>query len=172
MSGSTSITPILFTFHYVSIKSALAIYSALQRHNLHSTMYLLNPRAHLPYCRTDQNLHSTMYLLNPSIYWPFYLFSRNLHSTMYLLNPFSQSMIVVGRSNLHSTMYLLNRVYFTWRQLKIRAFTFHYVSIKSSQDCYHIGEEVWFTFHYVSIKSTTCDSNKNYETIYIPLCIY
>ena len=56
-------------------------------YDLHSTMYLLNPRYEKVNMKSVTNLHSTMYLLNPngiSLYDLALLVY--LHSTMYLLN--------------------------------------------------------------------------------------
>ena len=68
MSNNTVVPVTEFTFHYVSIKSALQLIQALANAHLHSTMYLLNPpQTHLVE-QTSPNLHSTMYLLNPVDY--------------------------------------------------------------------------------------------------------
>ena len=55
---------IVFTFHYVSIKSPLTLEYIIVCLYLHSTMYLLNPGISADAIRQSFNLHSTMYLLN------------------------------------------------------------------------------------------------------------
>ena len=82
------ITPMEFTFHYVSIKSIVLTALLLLNLYLHSTMYLLN-LLFLNMLPLDVvNLHSTMYLLNPRIATPYHfsslfsVFLSTYHHTM------------------------------------------------------------------------------------------
>ena len=60
---------------------------------------------------------------------------------------------MVLRPYLHSTMYLLNQLSHVKTGSEEVSFTFHYVSIKSTDaEENHIHGNI-FTFHYVSIKS-------------------
>ena len=77
---------IVFTFHYVSIKSQTTHKLCLCICYLHSTMYLLNPFLQLYQNHNHQDLHSTMYLLNPFLQLYQNHNHQDLHSTMYLLN--------------------------------------------------------------------------------------
>ena len=122
--------------------------------NLHSTMYLLNPRHRHAQAYKHRHLHSTMYLLNQNLIILIIENIRNLHSTMYLLNlsilhnkraisKFTFHYVSIKsihfqrpplfHRHLHSTMYLLNpyrnKVFGSGKT----PFTFHYVSIKSEQ---------------------------------------
>ena len=120
--------------------------------NLHSTMYLLNPRHRHAQAYKLRHLRSTMYLLNQNLIILIIENIRNLHSTMYLLNPsilhnkraiskFTFHYVSIKsihfqrpplfHRHLHSTMYLLNRILLYISNLKWFRFTFHYVSIKS-----------------------------------------
>ena len=121
---------IIFTFHYVSIKSIWHVNSFHERYDLHSTMYLLNLEWSKKVPQNTVHLHSTMYLLNPRstsyqfsilLQFTFHYVSIksayqhcesfreiDLHSTMYLLNLAQQNTDYAQTSNLHSTMYLLN----------------------------------------------------------------
>ena len=57
--------------------------------------------------------------------------------------------------------------------IAIFLFTFHYVSIKSTDKTTENTEGNIFTFHYVSIKSVYNDTLlESMVSIYIPLCIY
>ena len=76
---------VLFTFHYVSIKTFV-------QYN-HLWIY--------------SHLHSTMYLLKPLVVKGVLLFLTNLHSTMYLLKRAAAGDSLNGFIDLHSTMYLL-----------------------------------------------------------------
>ena len=133
--GLSTLGITLFTFHYVSIKSELAWSGKRNHTNLHSTMFLLNPK---PFCLCPQstwgNLHSTMFLLNPSTTvittWKWHF---HLHSTMFLLNPLRYCVIINTCQNLHSTMFLLNLLAGLQANHSDELFTFHYVSIKSWQ---------------------------------------
>ena len=98
----------LFTFHYVSIKTRIEVYSRCFFYNLHSTMYLLKRYTIYWQFANDTNLHSTMYLLK----------QEELHAEHYM------------RYNLHSTMYLL-KLLASLKRNAILLFTFHYVSIKT-----------------------------------------
>ena len=114
-------------------------------------MYLLNLCKYFARTINDRDLHSTMYLLNLltpfsltwSIKFTFHYVSikskklhipcmwhHYLHSTMYLLNPMFLQQPERKCNNLHSTMYLLNPNE-TAKYVRLFAFTFHYVSIKS-----------------------------------------
>ena len=123
--------PIIFTFHYVSIKSIIRKHQLPPQKNLHSTMYLLNPNDMIKAMNLLVHLHSTMYLLNQCRFCPCPRSHQHLHSTMYLLNPaawhssyrhhlqFTFHYVSIKsmdkgenrskENNLHSTMYLLNR---------------------------------------------------------------
>ena len=70
-------------------------------------------------------------------------------------------------------MYLLNPVTQNGDVTNTNRFTFHYVSIKSTDaEENHIHGNI-FTFHYVSIKSDVgLTPNMHLKFIYIPLCIY
>ena len=152
LHGSQYVTK-KFTFHYVSIKSFVCYAFPVVPFDLHSTMYLLNRIIHNLGWSWCDNLHSTMYLLNlcPRLFvyasnsFTFHYVSiksivRNkhglvvcyLHSTMYLLNHKCKVIIGTIGANLHSTMYLLNPEWLQNNSYNGK-FTFHYVSIKSSQ---------------------------------------
>ena len=55
---------VVFTFHYVSIKSQVLFGGLTSIMYLHSTMYLLNREREIIKNELAKNLHSTMYLLN------------------------------------------------------------------------------------------------------------
>ena len=120
-----------FTFHYVSIKSSPTFSPDGERHNLHSTMYLLNRWTNgrrwniwrwftfhyvsiksqvilLCLWLTQAHLHSTMYLLNLEARQIWY--SNNDIFTFHYVSIKSQSgrLSDMAGLNLHSTMYLLN----------------------------------------------------------------
>ena len=103
------------------------------RHS-HSTMYLLKRRLtrNIEYLLHDS--HSTMYLLKPDRLLLMKIKRTYSHSTMYLLKPFPVDYDGLVLRDSHSTMYLLKR----GQRFEIR-FT-----------------EIQFTFHHVSIKTTNC----------------
>ena len=98
-----------FTFHNVSIKSAVCAIVLIALVPLHSTMYLLNlfPSGRLHPPRLP--LHSTMYLLNPIV------FTVTSHHTI----PFTFHNVSI-KSSKTATQHSWNGI-----------FTFHNVSIKS-----------------------------------------
>ncbi len=98
-----------FTFHYVSIKSTIGRRGRARSCYLHSTMYLLNP------CATSLR-HSSL------LSFTFHYVSIKSSNT----EPGDRMMEV---------------------------FTFHYVSIKSDGADHYRHYRPQFTFHYVSIKS-------------------
>ena len=83
----------------------------------------------------------------------------HLHSTMFLLNRRWSARTTNTMLNLHSTMFLLNLQSQTPSHYH-SLFTFHYVSIKSSNNDIMYVKSTEFTFHYVSIKSTTAQTQK------------
>ena len=127
---SSAITFPLFTFHYVSIKTVSPEYTALPIVYLHSTMYLLKLNREISVLCCNNHLHSTMYLLKRIPSCCIYTCICNLHSTMYLLKQEKPSLIIPDLKYLHSTMYLLKLLAYTLVLLLSR-FTFHYVSIKT-----------------------------------------
>ena len=100
---------VLFTFHYVSIKSIYCPIDKVVFIYLHSTMYLLNPIQ----SRLRRSIKSRF--------------------TFHYVSIKSQTFTVFFSDvkNLHSTMYLLNRVNL-FSSIGVTQFTFHYVSIKSN----------------------------------------
>ena len=120
---------VLYTFHYVSIKTWNNAQLGQDENNLHSTMYLLKRNlallagTHLPY------LHSTMYLLKHDRGWR--LLCRPLFTFHHVSIKTSKLKVQWWSDRyLHSTMYLLkHRI---WCQLGVNyQFTFHHVSIKT-----------------------------------------
>ena len=100
----------LFTFHYVSIKSVWSVSLYITLSHLHSTMYLLNPERSVGKTRTHGNIFTFHYVsIKSPVDVASEIESLYLHSTMYLLNQ---------HGNKHKC-----KVQFL--------FTFHYVSIKS-----------------------------------------
>ena len=65
------------------------------------------------------------------------IIKNNLHSTMYLLNLKEYYGLATKGIDLHSTMYLLNHDVTDAHSGRTQ-FTFHYVSIKSSDKCYSV----------------------------------
>ena len=120
----------LFTFHYVSIKSHTADHSIPHYPDLHSTMYLLNPSTAKDVTHFQRFTFHYVSIKSLLSVYVMYTHIANLHSTMYLLNLIIFIMHMRTHVYLHSTMYLLNPyVHYTLYLPKI--FTFHYVSIKS-----------------------------------------
>ena len=76
-----------FTFHYVSIKTWNSCDTQQTFCYLHSTMYLLKPELAVLNGATEEHLHSTMYLLKQFRYKLPTDLHNDLHSTMYLLKP-------------------------------------------------------------------------------------
>ena len=99
-----------FTFHYVSIKSACAVWG--NNNFTPFTFHYVSIKSQQVRCYlyVKRYLHSTMYLLNLSCLRVIDLVIINLHSTMYLLNRMRTFWQLDGFKNLHSTMYLLNPV--------------------------------------------------------------
>ena len=121
-----------FTFHYVSIKTFKRSFSRFSLTHLHSTMYLLKPVTHMRKKKKEKQFTfhyvsiKTCRSLRCLMIW------IDLHSTMYLLKlSFSQE-TTANQDDLHSTMYLLKRVIHSNYFWKLCAFTFHYVSIKTT----------------------------------------
>ena len=123
--------PKRFTFHYVSIKSDTGtdIETVTQRFTFHyvsikSYRSLITPPSTLLFTFHYVSIKSagTVFDLNNQ---------TNLHSTMYLLNLLDNTGSSAQHKYLHSTMYLLNRKMCKNKQ-KEKQFTFHYVSIKST----------------------------------------
>ena len=122
----------IFTFHYVSIKTVDTLKKSSPKLNLHSTMYLLKLLKILSFlyfvslftfhyvsiktCSASRlplaqlHLHSTMYLLKPGLSMKNAASVPNLHSTMYLLKPTDILTPRFHHPDLHSTMYLLKHV--------------------------------------------------------------
>ena len=139
-----TIHTILFTFHYVPIKSFPICTLMCSQRYLHSTMYLLNHPWWNQAVEQIFNLHSTMYLLNQNGYGgtctivkkftfhyvpikSFWTVLRlfiilNLHSTMYLLNLWWFFCSTHHEVHLHSTMYLLNRYKMLSRPIGIQIY--------------------------------------------------
>ena len=162
---------IIFTFHYVSIKS----FPPLPNINLNVTFtfHYVSIKSSRSFSKPSRliNLHSTMYLLN-----------RAALMIKVLLIVFTFHYVSIKSGTCHIMIIVL------------KIFTFHYVSIKSILFFKKSQKAFLFTFHYVSIKSGTCTHSPNslfhlhstmyllnpgiyhpihYDTIiYIPLCIY
>ena len=99
---------------------------------LHSTMFLLIPRAYRIKDTKIVTLHSTMFLLiRFKAHFAFSFFDP-LHSTMFLLilKTFSENPHL--STTLHSTMFLLIREN-RWQNCILTNFTFHDVSINTLQ---------------------------------------
>ena len=96
-----------FTFHYVSINTAIADTMKTEGTPLHSTMFLLILHDRRPQSRRWKTLHSTMFLLIlPSSFFPENML-LSLHSTMFLLILEPGISIWSSMRSLHSTMFLL-----------------------------------------------------------------
>ena len=104
-----SLNAIEFTFHNVSINSAVCEPRQQQQYNLHSTMFLLI----LQPCRYSACLLVKFTFHNVSINSPIRERSaamiNNLHSTMFLLIPAGIPVPEIAERHLHSTMFLLIR---------------------------------------------------------------
>ena len=138
-----------FTFHYVSIKSALGCKRYMYETEFTFHYVSIKSLNTKNITAVTFNLHSTMYLLNPSVVFTLYIKMINLHSTMYLLN----------RVSFIASMY-----YFI--------FTFHYVSIKSRW-AWRCSLGIWYlhsTMYLLNLESSSKLLTVHY--IYIPLCIY
>ena len=77
---------LIFTFHYVSIKSSC--YMRLKPHQSGFTFHYVSIKSQAQTKKyiTLSNLHSTMYLLNRPLLQEYLSLHKDLHSTMYLLN--------------------------------------------------------------------------------------
>ena len=78
--------------------------------------------------------------------------NRYSHSTMYLLKPEAGTNKNTRTENSHSTMYLLKPANLP-RIFPILSFTFHHVSIKTTDTFEETHSGNIFTFHHVSIKT-------------------
>ena len=127
----------VFTFHYVSIKSAEQVGARPCR--IQFTFHYVS-------------IKSTAYTPNTDIVLKFTFHYVSIKS--------SPSRITAEKiRHLHSTMYLLNRLYLSNNFSMHPKFTFHYVSIKSEEGGERLTSFSKFTFHYVSIKSTAYNTN-------------
>ncbi len=99
---------IIFTFHYVSIKTSWISSSRKGEHNLHSTMYLLKLSS------------SVSSYIKMSLFTFHYVSIKTMMSLTMKTEHFY----------LHSTMYLL-KLLLCCTSLFCSIFTFHYVSIKT-----------------------------------------
>ena len=110
-TAAIHLSRIKFTFHYVSISTALS--SCIDD--------------------AERHLHSTMYLFQ--LFWRFNNISDllNLHSTMYLFQP-ARNM----KYHMSSFIYIPLCIYFNLKLSSLDTiytlFTFHYVSISTMQD--------------------------------------
>ena len=117
-----------FTFHYVSISTSLPAEYGLVIMNLHSTMYLFQPRNTTGVIPVQYNLHSTMYLFQrqmrngcicrmKAIYIPLCIYFNRLGSfgshnhckfTFHYVSISTPRRLsrIQALCNLHSTMYL------------------------------------------------------------------
>ncbi len=128
----TTLSPTLFTFHNVSIKTRHAFCVDLRTVNhLHSTMFLLKRLYRLSSGGSERNLHSTMFLLKPK--------TRRRRKTRSVRFTFHNVSIKTGVAilstsdslHLHSTMFLLKPLDDIKKALNVTLFTFHNVSIKT-----------------------------------------
>ena len=140
----------VFTFHYVSITTAISRRKHTPKQNLHSTMFLLLLKKKLFTSKLDN-----IYI--PLCFYYYCSKTKKRYGTNYIYIP-------------------LCFYYYTIVQLcsnHIRIFTFHYVSITTT--CTYNAAEVFivFTFHYVSITTYRAMLHcKKNVLIYIPLCFY
>ena len=74
-----------FTFHNVSIKTAVCANVRIQYIALHSTMFLLKPASTAVDAVVLTALHSTMFLLKRNAFFSESVADLPLHSTMFLL---------------------------------------------------------------------------------------
>ena len=120
-----------FTFHYVSINTALdsGIFSAVYS-SLHSTMFLLIQPS-LSTCPQVSVFTFHYVSINTAFINEMDNAYHPLHSTMFLLIPLWFSWYAVTCIPLHSTMFLLILELGTFIVSNISDFTFHYVSINT-----------------------------------------
>ena len=140
---------LIFTFHYVSIKSCTMLYQRLIGWKF--TFHYVS-------------IKSIDFILSMTCPIAFTFHYVSIKS-IYLVNPHA------GYLHLHSTMYLLNLSFHSDSRAR-HSFTFHYVSIKSKKFELFMCCLGKFTFHYVSIKSKSYSFVFTSPMIYIPLCIY
>ena len=172
VSKDTSHCLNLFTFHYVSIKSA-------------STHVVINTTCEFTFHYVSiKSFLSASSISRPTSFTFHYVSIKSkseskvsLFSSRFTFHYVSiksvikQIILIVKQIHLHSTMYLLNPVWNAFISDRSR-FTFHYVSIKSI-NFQPVSIPIYkFTFHYVSIKSMLEVLNGIIGLIYIPLCIY
>ena len=104
------ITPMEFTFHYVSIKSIRSLWSHRtdwSRFTFHYVSIKSTNLLRLNWCLED--LHSTMYLLNLMIFSRPHVNSKLFTFHYVSIKSHIRELDVRFFLNLHSTMYLLNR---------------------------------------------------------------
>ena len=149
-SSRRSNTEIEFTFHNVSINTALRTQTEYMVTYLHSTMFLLIPATDrfLPVCPwfTFHNVSINTTLVYPVI----------LHRLKFTFHNVSINTTVPAVDNTLSF-----------------SFTFHNVSINTGMVSGSQSVYSWFTFHNVSINTAFAKIADRAETvIYIPQCFY
>ena len=165
-------TSMSFTFHYVSISTTSVARCFFVFFDLHSTMYLFQPksallrifiiRIYIPLCiyfncfpshsaGACKYLHSTMYLFQRISAFICEPSSRIYIPLCIYFNSFRPH-LSIAKSYLHSTMYLFQLFQGTNSSLD-SVFTFHYVSISTRTGTAILTILPLFTFHYVSIST-------------------
>ena len=142
-----------FTFHDVSINTALLQFHLFQNRTLHSTMFLLIRRYFLVTTLSGGPLHSTMFLLilqrsiwtrfrhtiftfhdvsiNTNVQSPFVIFTTSFTFHDVSINTLQGEIAIIKQKSLHSTMFLLIRACVSVSSLLCFFFTFHDVSINT-----------------------------------------
>ena len=120
-----------FTFHYVSISTKTQIWNEALTYLFTFHYVSISTRARSLIYNTTVNLHSTMYLFQPKVSGIPTKWYPHLHSTMYLFQLARTGVDTMVCPNLHSTMYLFQPIKKDFILFERSAFTFHYVSIST-----------------------------------------
>ena len=148
--GTSVFSSSWFTFHNVSINTADFHLDSICKYNLHSTMFLLILTLSRLFHCSFFHLHSTMFLLIHRTQHLTPYTDPYLHSTMFLLIRLAIVSDNPAEVNLHSTMFLL--ILFP--------------------DCNIFSTSALFTFHNVSINTSNKAALTVSAQIYIPQCFY
>ena len=120
----------------------------------------------------DDALHSTMFLLIQLLEVARQQVLPTLHSTMFLLIRYPGEPVQRKNGPLHSTMFLLIRNQGSYPGRKLQHFTFHNVSINTSDS----GDKLFYllplhsTMFLLIRRENRCKAP--YKILYIPQCFY